>query len=79
MVPGDLHFDINLNAEHYWLQIEQASRGCVSGTLAEWPHLYQALLAEGVVLPKDTHHSELRRICLELVKDKERRDAKFGG
>lgn len=25
------------------IQIQQAARGCVSGTLAEWPHLLSAL------------------------------------
>ena len=28
---------------HDWLQIEQAARGCVSGTSSEWPHLTRAI------------------------------------
>jgi len=28
---------------HRWLQIEMAAKGCVSGTLREWPHLLAAL------------------------------------
>lgn len=30
-------------SDHDWLQIEQAARGCVSGTSDEWPHLVKAI------------------------------------
>jgi len=29
--------------DHDWLQIEQAARGCVSGTSDEWPDLVRAI------------------------------------
>jgi hypothetical protein len=28
---------------HDWLQIDQAARGCISGTSDEWPHLCNAI------------------------------------
>jgi hypothetical protein len=29
--------------EHDWLQIDQAARGCISGTSDEWPALRKAI------------------------------------
>lgn len=49
------------------LQIEMAAAGCVSGTLAEWPHLKAALRRWGVQLPDSTTARELKRECLKLT------------
>lgn len=34
--------------EHDWLQINMAAKGCVSGNLAEWPHLKAAFDRAGI-------------------------------
>lgn len=52
---------------HEYVQIDAAARGCVSGTLTEWPHLKHALRNAGKHLPDNTPASELRRICAELL------------
>lgn len=57
---------INLT-NHDLLQIEVASKGCISGTLAEWPHLKQALRKLGYSLPDFTLAGELRDICKEIL------------
>ncbi len=50
--------------EHDWIQVEMAARGCVSGTLEEWPHLARALKRLGHEdLPSTTWAGELRRLC----------------
>lgn len=52
-----------MNAD-YTIQIEQAAIGCVSGTLAEWPLLDEALReCAGISLPKETDALSLKRIC----------------
>ena len=52
------------------LALEQAARGCVSGTLAEWPVLASAFRAVGVVVDLDARASVLRllaRAALEAL------------
>lgn len=48
------------------LQIEMAARGCVSGTLEEWPALNIALVKFGLELPKETPASELKDLCSKI-------------
>ena len=36
------------------IHLEMAARGCVSGTLKEWPMLYETLLIAGYPVTKDT-------------------------
>jgi hypothetical protein len=44
-------------------QIAPAANGCVSGTLAEWPYLAEALTAQGIKLPTNTFSTTLQAIC----------------
>jgi len=53
--------------EHSWLQIDAAARGCVSGTLEEWPHLDAALIKMLIFLHPETQAITLQRICRLLV------------
>ena len=47
------------------LHIEMAAKGCVSGTLAEWPALKQSLFVKnGIVISEDTDAITLRKICV---------------
>ena len=50
-----------------WLQIEMAAKGCVSGTLKEWPMLAAALRKLGHELPPTTPAQELRDLCRAAV------------
>ena len=59
--------DTEFPEAEYLLQIEQAARGSVSGTLAEWPLLKVALSHYGHDLPDTTPASEVRRVCQQLV------------
>lgn len=49
------------------LQIEQAAKGMISGTLREWPLLKKALRYYGVILPDDFQTVELIKVCRSLV------------
>lgn len=53
--------------EHDRLQIEMAAQGCVSGTLAEWPHLMGALRRVGFDLPAKTEAWRLRNLCQQIL------------
>jgi hypothetical protein len=53
--------------EHDWLQIEQASSGCISGTIGEWPHLYAALLKVGYNEPLATPAATIKVICNDIL------------
>lgn len=57
--------------KHDQLQIEQAAKGCISGTLAEWPDLDAALCKRKLHLPKDTVARTLTEICLLIIADQE--------
>lgn len=46
-----------------WLQVEMAAKGCVSGTLSEWPMLSRALKELGHDLPPSTPAATLRALC----------------
>lgn len=46
-----------------WLQVEMAAKGCVSGTLREWPMLARALRELGHNLPPSTPAATLRALC----------------
>lgn len=48
------------------LQIEQAAKGCCSGTLAEWPCLKAALKRLGHDLPDSATGMELIRLCIKI-------------
>jgi hypothetical protein len=50
--------------DHLRLQLEQAAKGCVSGTLAEWPHLDSALRHSGITLPKSAPPTVMRRAAV---------------
>lgn len=58
--------DGRMEAAH-WLQIEMAAKGCVSGTLKEWPMLAAALRKLGHELPPTTPAQELRNLCRAAV------------
>lgn len=51
-------------------QIEQAAKGCIGGTLAEWPYLREALVAEGISLPQDTLAAALTAICKLVLNER---------
>ena len=48
---------------NHLLQIKTASMGLVSGTLKEWPALYEALKFFGVVLSPDFEALYVCRLC----------------
>ncbi len=49
------------------LQLDQAARGCVSGTLAEWPLLQVALMNCGMKLPATARAREMQRASAECL------------
>ncbi len=49
------------------LQLDQAARGCVSGTLAEWPLLQAALVRCGVNLPATAQAREMQHASAECL------------
>ena len=49
------------------LHIEMASKGCVSGTLSEWPMLRKSLRDNGLHLDDSTDAITLRKICSLIV------------
>jgi hypothetical protein len=51
------------------IQLEQASRGCVSGTLEEWPALRQAFFQQGVSLPLYTDARTMMRVAQALLSE----------
>ena len=48
---------------HELIQIEMAAKGCVSGTLAEWPHLKSALRKRGIQMLDTANTQEMRAVC----------------
>lgn len=48
------------------IQIGLAAMGCISGTLAEWPHLKTALRAKGYNLPDTMPAIELVNLCRDI-------------
>lgn len=48
---------------HEMMQIEQAAQGCISGTLAEWPHLKHALRKRGIRMLDTANAQEMRSVC----------------
>lgn len=58
--------------EQLWLQIEMAAKGCVSGTLREWPMLKRALAEQGYELPDITRADVLRDLS-KAIYEKEQR------
>ena len=53
--------------ERDFLQLDQAARGGVSGTLAEWPLLQAALARCGVKLPATARAREMQRASAECL------------
>ncbi len=49
------------------VQIEMAAKGCISGTLSEWPHLKSVLRKAGYDLPGHTSAFTLTKLCKELL------------
>ena len=49
------------------LHIEMAAKGCVSGTLSEWPMLRRSLRENGLHLDETTDAITLRKICSLIV------------
>ena len=49
------------------LQLDQAARGCISGTLAEWPLLQEALARCGMNLPATARAREMQRASAECL------------
>jgi len=45
------------------LQIEMAANGCVSGTLAEWPHLKSALRKRGIRMLDNAPAEDIKAVC----------------
>ena len=62
-------------------QIAPAANGCISGTLAEWPYLAEALSAQGIRLPTNTLASALQAICRLVLAERKTKDpyAHLGG
>jgi hypothetical protein len=48
---------------HEMIQIEMAAKGCVSGTLKEWPHLKSALRKRGVRMLDTANAQEMTAVC----------------
>jgi hypothetical protein len=48
------------------LQIEQAAIGCISGTLAEWPHLLSALRMHGKRVNKSTSALRAKELARQV-------------
>jgi len=51
------------------VQIEMAAKGCISGTLSEWPLLKSVLKELGYDLPDHTASITLSRLCRKLLSD----------
>ncbi len=49
------------------LQIKQAARGAISGTLSEWPYLNNVLKLLGYTLPLNADAHFLRTICYMIL------------
>jgi hypothetical protein len=49
-------------------QIEMAAKGCVSGTLAEWPLLKLALKNRGIDMLETANAKEMRDVCKFYLK-----------
>ena len=49
--------------EQDWLQVDSAARGCVSGTLGEWPALQAVFSKLGLVCYPNLHSSVVKDMC----------------
>ncbi len=67
MLRGDALIDLSQLTTHHWLQVEMAAKGCVSGTLAEWPSLAQALRLAGIPHNLAMRGAEMRAICQRML------------
>lgn len=68
-LPWGVRLD-TLNA-HDWLQLEQAARGCVSGSLDEWPDLINAIVKAGCANKIGLCMASVVTCCQMLVAHKE--------
>lgn len=53
------------------VQIEQAAKGCISGTLSEWPHLKSALRKCGYDLHDSSSAKTVSLLCRKILADEE--------
>jgi len=61
------NIDISNLTSSDWLQIEMASKGCVSGTLEEWPRLRKILNDLGLDSRGDMRSGDVQDICRNIV------------
>lgn len=54
---------INDSESHELVQIEMAARGCISGSLSEWPHLIAALRRRGFPVNKHNTTEHAVEMC----------------
>lgn len=68
-LPWGVSFD--RLTDHDWLQIEQASRGCISGSLYEWPHLMSAIDKAGCSRKIGACMASVVTLCQMLIANRE--------
>lgn len=62
----------DLLSEKDWIQIEMVAKGCVSGTLVEWPRLRLAFDRLGLDSRGNMVSGKIRDICGEIWEMKQK-------